>query len=122
MRLYSERLGPRRLDRELGDLGVCSRQQAPRWIRAGRVAVDGAVENRPAAARCLGGTRRGESWLEIVLREGRYRQVRRMCAAVGHGVRQLVRVRIGGLALGELPEGALRRLDAAETRRLCREG
>jgi len=248
VRLYSERLGPRRLDRALGDLGICSRQQAPRWIRAGRIEVDGRVETfpgrsfdprrqalrvdgvaaeldperhvyalhkptgvlttredpgeratvydtldpslpwvfpvgrldrdssgllvltndhrlahrlmdpahhvprtyhvrvaghpepwaldrlsrgltlegpdgapvetRPAGVRSLGATRSGDTWLEMVLREGRYRQVRRMCAAVGHPVRQLVRVAIGDLALGDLPEGALRRLDAADCRRL----
>jgi 23S rRNA pseudouridine2605 synthase len=82
----------------------------------------GDVETRPAEVRPLGATRGGESWLEIVLREGRYRQVRRMCGAVGHAVVQLVRVRIGDFALGELPEGEHRRLDEAEVCRLCGEG
>lgn len=48
------------------------------------------------------------SELEIVIHEGRNRQVRRMCEAVGHPVRALKRIAIGGLALGELPEGAWR--------------
>ena len=56
--------------------------------------------------------------LEIVLREGRKRQVRRMCAAVGHPVRALRRVAFGPLRLGHLPEGAARRLSPAEVERL----
>jgi 23S rRNA pseudouridine2605 synthase len=49
-------------------------------------------------------------WIEIVLREGKNRQVRRMVEAVGHRVEELVRVRIGKLALGDLPSGKLRRI------------
>lgn len=81
----------------------------------------GVVETRPAEVRPLGATRGGESWLEVVLREGHYRQVRRMCGAVGHPVRQLVRVRIGAFELGDLEEGALRRIDEAGVHRLCGE-
>ena len=66
----------------------------------------------PGRVRALGTPRGGGAWLEIVLTEGRNRQVRRMCAAVGHDVQELVRVRIGGLALGDLAPGAWRRLDA----------
>ena len=51
------------------------------------------------------------SWLSVTLREGKYRQVRKMCAAVGHPVIRLVRVRIGRLTLGELPAGAVREVD-----------
>jgi len=42
-----------------------------------------------------------DRWLELTLTEGRNRQVRRMCAAVGYPVLRLVRVRIGSLALPE---------------------
>ena len=45
-------------------------------------------------------------------------QVRRMCAAVGHPVRALERVRFGPLELGDLAPGAHRRLAAAEVERL----
>ncbi len=48
--------------------------------------------------------------LRIVLREGRKRQIRRMCEAVGQQVVSLVRVRIGDVALGDLPEGRWRYL------------
>lgn len=52
--------------------------------------------------------------LELTIREGRNRQVRRMCAAVGHPVQALERVRLGAVALGDLKVGAHRRLSAAE--------
>lgn len=48
--------------------------------------------------------------LEISIREGRNRQVRRMCAAVGHPVRSLQRTAVGGLQLGGLAVGGARRL------------
>jgi 23S rRNA pseudouridine2605 synthase len=56
--------------------------------------------------------------LEITLREGRKRQVRRMCEAVGHRVVALQRVAFGPLGLGDLREGRHRRLTAAEVERL----
>jgi 23S rRNA pseudouridine2605 synthase len=56
--------------------------------------------------------------IELTLAEGRNRQVRRMCQAVGHPVLALQRTRFGPLRLGELAPGAHRRLDAAEVRRL----
>lgn len=54
------------------------------------------------------------AWLEIVLDQGRNRQIRRLLQASGLGVLRLVRVAIGPLALGTLPKGAWRRLDNAE--------
>jgi 23S rRNA pseudouridine2605 synthase len=56
--------------------------------------------------------------LELTIHEGRKRQVRRMCAAVGHPVRTLERIRFGPLQLGDLAPGAHRRLSAAEVERL----
>jgi 23S rRNA pseudouridine2605 synthase len=52
--------------------------------------------------------------LRITIHEGRNRQVRRMCEAVGHPVKRLVRVRIGTLHDRSLPPGAWRRLTDAE--------
>ena len=52
--------------------------------------------------------------LELTIHEGRNHQVKRMCEAVGHRVRTLQRVRFGPLRLDDLPEGAHRRLRAAE--------
>jgi 16S rRNA pseudouridine516 synthase len=50
----------------------------------------------------------------LTLHEGRYHQARRMFAAVGNHVESLHRVSVGGLALGELPEGQWRALDDAD--------
>jgi 23S rRNA pseudouridine2605 synthase len=47
----------------------------------------------------------GREWLRFVLHEGRKRQIRRMCAAIDHPVRRLIRVRIGPITLGDLPPG-----------------
>lgn len=60
------------------------------------------------------------SLLRIVIHEGRNRQVRRMCEAVGHPVRRLVRVRIGPLADADLAAGAWRPLTAAEVQALAK--
>jgi 23S rRNA pseudouridine2457 synthase len=50
-------------------------------------------------------------WLELVIREGRNRQVRRMTAAVGHPTLRLVRTAIGDRTLGNLQPGRWRSLD-----------
>ena len=50
------------------------------------------------------------SWVSLTLREGRYRQVRKMLAAVGHPVIRLVRVRVGALELGSLGVGEVEEL------------
>jgi 23S rRNA pseudouridine2457 synthase len=55
-----------------------------------------------------------DSWLSIVLTEGKNRQVRRMTAAVGYPTLRLIRVRIGGLTLGDLSSGKWRTVEAAE--------
>ena len=49
-------------------------------------------------------------WLEMTIREGRNRQVRRMTAAIGHPTLRLVRARIGEWELGDLAPGAWREL------------
>ena len=54
----------------------------------------------------------------LVLTEGRYHQVRRMFAAVGNHVEALHRSAVGGLALGDLPEGEWRIVDESERARL----
>ena len=56
--------------------------------------------------------------IEITLHEGRHRQVRRMCEAVGLAVTRLHRARYGPLVLGPLPRGAVRELTLQEVRRL----
>jgi 23S rRNA pseudouridine2605 synthase len=92
--------------------------EALRALREGLTLDDGTT-TRPAKVRVLGTPRgEGSTWLEIVLTEGKNRQVRRMGAAVGHGVRELVRVRIGRLDLGHLAPGEWRELGPHEVRGL----
>jgi pseudouridine synthase len=69
----------------------------------------------PCEARAL-----SDGWLELVLHEGRNRQIRRMLASLGVGVRRLLRVQVGPLALGELECGICRRLTAHEVEQLRR--
>jgi 23S rRNA pseudouridine2605 synthase len=66
-------------------------------------------------------SRLGEREIEIVLGEGRNRQVRRMVEAVGNRVVALCRVRFGSLALGSLAEGRSRRLSEGEIARLWKD-
>jgi len=86
--------------------------EALRVLREGVALHDGTT--RPAGVRLIGTSRGGRSWLEMILTEGRNRQVRRMCAAVGHDVERLCRVAIGSLGLGDLRPGEWRRLAAEE--------
>jgi len=62
------------------------------------------------------------SWLEITLREGLNRQVRRMTAAVGHPTLRLIRIAIGPIKLGDLPRGLWRDLTAREIEKIYRKG
>lgn len=99
-------------------------------VQIDAIADDGLVESiakgiqtedgdflRAKRARIL---RTGEknSWLEVVLEEGKNRQIRRMLAQAGIEVLRLVRVATGPLVLGELPKGASRRLTSAEKQAL----
>ena len=59
--------------------------------------------------------------IELTIREGRNRQVRRMAEAVGNEVVELRRTAFGPLRLGELREGEARRLRTAELRRLWKD-
>jgi 23S rRNA pseudouridine2605 synthase len=86
----------------------------PAEIRRLREGVD-LEDGRTAPARVA---RVGPSVLRIVIHEGRNRQVRRMCEAVGHPVRRLVRTRFGPLADRSLPPGSWRSLTPEEVRAL----
>lgn len=60
----------------------------------------------------------GKAELLVTIHEGRNRQVRRMCAAAGMRVIRLVRIREGGLSLGDLPKGRWRYLTDEEIQSL----
>jgi 23S rRNA pseudouridine2605 synthase len=114
-------------DGELAERLMHPRYEVPRTYRAtvrGRPADDALRalaeglelddgRTAPAEARVLDDGR-----VELTLREGRNRQVRRMLEAVGHRVVALERVALGGLELGGLGEGESRRLGADEIERL----
>lgn len=86
-------------------------ETALRSLRQGVSLDDGLTA--PAKVRRI-----GPEVLEIVIHEGRNRQVRRMCDAVGHPVLSLERVRFGPLRLAGLAPGAHRRLTLAEVAQL----
>ncbi len=69
----------------------------------------GGEKTRPAVV-----TRLSDNEFRIVLTEGRNRQIRRMCSALGWRVKQLVRVRIMHIRLGDLPAGSWRTLTETE--------
>ncbi len=83
---------------------------------ANGVELDDGRRTAPAQVRRLGPGR-----LELTLHEGRNRQVKRMCEAVGHRVRRLHRPRYAGLTLDGLAPGEWRELTAEEVERLRAE-
>jgi 23S rRNA pseudouridine2605 synthase len=78
------------------------------------------LEDGPTAPAQVRPVKDGE--IEIVLREGRNRQVRRMVEAVGNRVVALQRIGFGPLRLGRLGEGQARRLSKAEVEKLWAAG
>ena len=90
--------------------GIPSSQALRRW-REGLL-LDGRL-TRPARVHCLR-SRGASSLLEVELKEGRNRQIRRVAELLGHPVIDLQRVAIDGIRLDDLAEGCWRRLDARE--------
>jgi pseudouridine synthase len=74
------------------------------------------LEDGPARPEAIRRLRRedGATWLTLTLREGRYREVRRICRATGLRVRRLLRVSFGPVRLGSLTAGAWRELTREE--------
>jgi 23S rRNA pseudouridine2605 synthase len=77
------------------------------WLRADSAARAGRRQE-------FGEAGRDETWLRIILHEGKKRQIRHMCAALGHPVKRLIRVRIGPLRVGKLAPGEFRKLTRDE--------
>lgn len=90
-------------------------QEAMRQLRKGVYLSDGKAHVERIA---FINARANQSNLEIVLSEGRNREIRRLLARVGHKVQQLKRIAFGPLRLGELPVGAYRELSRQEVAQL----
>jgi 23S rRNA pseudouridine2605 synthase len=92
--------------------GLPTSEQIERWREGVRLS-DG--------TRALAASVRPEgsgAWVRVVMRQGRKRQIRDTARVLGLGVRRLIRIRIGGLRLGNLKPGEWRMLDAEEVRSL----
>lgn len=87
-----------------------------RALEAGVRDADETLSAKSVALLRAGGK---NAWLEVVLDEGRNRQIRRLLAAVDIGVLRLIRVAIGALPLGGLAKGAWRLLEPAEVAALA---
>jgi 23S rRNA pseudouridine2605 synthase len=99
-------------------LGEPDRHDLERLARG--VSIDGR-RTMPASVRSIDegrGRRAGQTLLAITIREGRNRQVRKMCEAIGHPVESLTRVRIGPLSDPKLRPGQFRDLTPGELRRV----
>jgi 23S rRNA pseudouridine2605 synthase len=99
---------------------VTVRGDAPSAVRAARAGVtlpDGPVKTSEVSSRAIGG---GMHELTITIAEGRKREVRRLCAALGLEVERLVRVRYGPVLLGKLQSGKSRPPTPHELRELTR--
>lgn len=101
-------------------VGALADEEFVEALVRGVKAKDGEVLRAKQARRLRTGQK--NCWLEIVLDEGKNRQIRRMIEAMGVEVLRLVRVAIGPLQLGDLAKGECRFLTADEKRMLDRAG
>ncbi len=90
--------------------GVISKEKI--WKLRNGVDIGGYV-TKPARVTIIG-ENKNSTLLEISIYEGRNRQVRKMCKAVGNPVQELQRISIGEIRLGRLKEGSFRKLTPAE--------
>ena len=75
------------------------------WLAEGKVKAKGVKRLKGQGDR---------TWLQIVLSEGKNREIRRMLAKLGHKVMKLKRIAIGSVELDKLPRGKCRKLSLAE--------
>ncbi|MGH9487237.1 MAG: pseudouridine synthase [Terriglobales bacterium] len=103
--------GEEQLERLRRGVVIEGRHTAPaqiRWLRSSP--ATGRQRRQAGVYR----TSKENPWLEVVLIEGRYHQIRKMFLAVGHPVEKLKRVAIGKLTIGQLQSGKMRALTPAE--------
>lgn len=75
--------------------------------------LEDGTRTKPAQCRVMS-SNEGSTWLELTIREGKNRQVRRMGLAIGHEVVKLRRTRVGPVELGDLASGGCRVLNRGE--------
>src|SRR5439155_12447831 len=97
-------------------INALASEELLRTLERGVIAAGGEVLRAKHARRIREGEK--NSWIEIVLDEGKNRQIRRMLEACGVEVLRLVRVAIGPLQLGLLGKGEARELTPAEKKKL----
>lgn len=115
LRLAHPRYGVKKLYR--AKLSACPGDQDLEQLRKG-VRLDDGMSS-PARARVVDKLKKN-AWVEIEVQEGRKREVRRMFEALGYFVEKLIRIRIGPVSLGPLPQGELRPLSQIEVKALKR--
>jgi pseudouridine synthase len=113
MRLTHPRFGVTKVYRV--KLSACPEEEELGRLRKGIRLEDGMTA--PARVRIIDKLKKN-AWIEIEVQEGRKREVRRMFEALGYFVEKLVRIRVGTVALGNLPVGELRPLTQEEVKSL----
>jgi 23S rRNA pseudouridine2605 synthase len=116
LRLTHPRFGVKKLYRV--KLSACPTHEDLARLRTGIRLEDGM--SAPARARVVDKLKKN-AWVEIEVREGRKREVRRIFEALGFFVEKLMRIKVGSVALGALPIGGLRPLSRLEVDTLKRE-
>ncbi|NEQ95511.1 MAG: rRNA pseudouridine synthase [Cyanothece sp. SIO2G6] len=97
--------------------GIPSNRTLQQWRQGVMLSERLTLPAKVRRLRCL----HQQSLLEIVLREGRNRQIRRVADILGHPVIRLHRIFIGSIHLGDLPEGQFRDLSSSEMRFLYQQ-
>jgi 23S rRNA pseudouridine2605 synthase len=116
LRLAHPRFGVKKLYHV--KLSACPNQEDLAEIKRGIRLGDGIAA--PARARVIERLKKN-AWVEIEVQEGRKREVRRIFEALGYFVEKLIRVRVGPISLGALPQGEIRPLTSIEVLSLKRE-
>jgi 23S rRNA pseudouridine2605 synthase len=98
------------------DDAVLAKLQKGVWYDGEILRAD--LVERAARHQRFGNADHGQTWVKIVLHEGKKRQIRHMGTAIGHPVLRLIRVRIGPIELGALPLGKWRALSEREVHEL----
>jgi 23S rRNA pseudouridine2605 synthase len=99
-------------------LSACPTQEDLSQLKRGIRLEDGLAA--PARARVIERLKKN-AWVEIEVQEGRKREVRRIFEALGYFVEKLIRIRLGPISLGALPQGEIRPLTSSEVLSLKKE-